>query len=244
MALVLGVDPISYGVAGAAVARPGQTELGVAGGLIGQAVPVVAVIASGGEAGEVGLLLGQRLHEGLVAVGAAARGGPHGPPTGGGTAAGRRAAQDPQPGQQQRQDQGATGSAEDDLGFGHGDPCVGCPCPAFAAVLARDASGSGAGSPGAVSFSAARRSTSRSSQVTARRMPCSSISATAILPLAAGPLLGIVPVDLAGHGYGSSTIFLILGGCLLALPRHRPVVGWVVTVKVELPAASCTAQTT
>lgn len=39
--LVLGVDPISYGVAGAAVAIAGQTELGVAGGLMGQPVPVV-----------------------------------------------------------------------------------------------------------------------------------------------------------------------------------------------------------
>jgi UbiD family decarboxylase len=46
VALVLGVDPISYGVAGAAVARPGQTELGVAGGLIGEAVPVVAAETS------------------------------------------------------------------------------------------------------------------------------------------------------------------------------------------------------
>ena len=46
VALVLGADPISYGVAGAAVARPGQTELGVAGGLIGQAVPVVAAETS------------------------------------------------------------------------------------------------------------------------------------------------------------------------------------------------------
>ena len=47
------------------------------------------------------------------------------------------------------------------------------------------------------------------------------ISATAMLPLAAGPLLGIVPVERAGHGYGSSTIFLILGGCLLALALER-----------------------
>jgi len=39
--LVLGVDPITYGIAGAAVATEGQTELGVAGGLIGQALPVV-----------------------------------------------------------------------------------------------------------------------------------------------------------------------------------------------------------
>ncbi len=39
--LVLGVDPISYGVAGASVATEGQTELGVAGGLIGHALPVV-----------------------------------------------------------------------------------------------------------------------------------------------------------------------------------------------------------
>ena len=36
-----------------------------------------------------------------------------------------------------------------------------------------------------------------------------------MLPLAAGPLLGIVGVEEAGKGYGSSTIFLILGGCLL-----------------------------
>ncbi len=47
------------------------------------------------------------------------------------------------------------------------------------------------------------------------------IPATAMLPLAAGPLLGIVPVERAGHGYGSSTIFLILGGCLLALALER-----------------------
>ena len=39
--LVLGVDPITYGIAGASVATGEQTELGVAGGLIGQAVPVV-----------------------------------------------------------------------------------------------------------------------------------------------------------------------------------------------------------
>jgi 4-hydroxy-3-polyprenylbenzoate decarboxylase len=39
--LVLGVDPITYGIAGAAVAASGQTELGVAGGLMGQALPVV-----------------------------------------------------------------------------------------------------------------------------------------------------------------------------------------------------------
>jgi UbiD family decarboxylase len=39
--LVLGVDPITYGVAGATLARPGQTELGVAGGLAGRPVPVV-----------------------------------------------------------------------------------------------------------------------------------------------------------------------------------------------------------
>jgi UbiD family decarboxylase len=39
--LVLGIDPISYGVAGAAVAVGDQTELGVAGGLMGRAVPVV-----------------------------------------------------------------------------------------------------------------------------------------------------------------------------------------------------------
>ena len=47
------------------------------------------------------------------------------------------------------------------------------------------------------------------------------IAATAMLPLAAGPLLGIVTVEKAGHGYGSSTIFLILGGCLLALALER-----------------------
>jgi sodium-dependent dicarboxylate transporter 2/3/5 len=47
------------------------------------------------------------------------------------------------------------------------------------------------------------------------------IPATAMMPLAAGPLLGIVPVERAGHGYGSSTIFLILGGCLLALALER-----------------------
>lgn len=47
------------------------------------------------------------------------------------------------------------------------------------------------------------------------------IAATAMLPLAAGPLLGIVPVERAGHAYGSSTIFLILGGCLLALALER-----------------------
>jgi len=47
------------------------------------------------------------------------------------------------------------------------------------------------------------------------------IPATAMLPLAAGPLLGIVPVERAGHGYGSSTIYLILGGCLLALALER-----------------------
>ncbi len=39
--LVLGVDPITYGVAGSAVAVGEQTELGVAGGLMGQAIPVV-----------------------------------------------------------------------------------------------------------------------------------------------------------------------------------------------------------
>jgi len=47
------------------------------------------------------------------------------------------------------------------------------------------------------------------------------IPATAMLPLAAGPLLGIVPVERAGYGYGSATIFLILGGCLLALALER-----------------------
>jgi sodium-dependent dicarboxylate transporter 2/3/5 len=47
------------------------------------------------------------------------------------------------------------------------------------------------------------------------------IPATAMLPLAAGPLLGIVTVERAGVAYGSSTIFLILGGCLLALALER-----------------------
>jgi len=47
------------------------------------------------------------------------------------------------------------------------------------------------------------------------------IAATSILPLAAGPLLGIVGVEEAGKGYGSSTIFLILGGCLLGLALER-----------------------
>src|SRR5262245_23813463 len=47
------------------------------------------------------------------------------------------------------------------------------------------------------------------------------IAATSMLPLAAGPLLGIVGVEEAGKGYGSSTIFLILGGCLLALALER-----------------------
>ena len=47
------------------------------------------------------------------------------------------------------------------------------------------------------------------------------IAATSILPLAAGPLLGIVGVEEAGRGYGSSTIFLILGGCLLGLALER-----------------------
>lgn len=60
------------------------------------------------------------------------------------------------------------------------------------------------------------------------------IPATALVPLAAGPLLGIVPVEQAGHGYGSSTIFLILGGCLLALSLerwqlHRRIAYWIVT---------------
>jgi sodium-dependent dicarboxylate transporter 2/3/5 len=59
------------------------------------------------------------------------------------------------------------------------------------------------------------------------------IPATAMLPLAAGPLLGIVPVERAGHGYGSSTIYLILGGCLLALALerwqlHRRIAYWIV----------------
>ena len=44
--LVLGVDPITYGVAGAAVAVGEQTELGVAGGLAGRAVPVVRAESS------------------------------------------------------------------------------------------------------------------------------------------------------------------------------------------------------
>lgn len=47
------------------------------------------------------------------------------------------------------------------------------------------------------------------------------IPATSMLPLAAGPLLGIADVETAGHGYGSSTIFLILGGCFLALALER-----------------------
>jgi sodium-dependent dicarboxylate transporter 2/3/5 len=47
------------------------------------------------------------------------------------------------------------------------------------------------------------------------------IAATSMLPLAAAPLLGIVPVEEAGHAYGSSTIFLILGGCLLAVALER-----------------------
>jgi sodium-dependent dicarboxylate transporter 2/3/5 len=42
-----------------------------------------------------------------------------------------------------------------------------------------------------------------------------------MLPLAAGPLLGVADVETAGHGYGSSTIFLILGGCFLALALER-----------------------
>ena len=49
----------------------------------------------------------------------------------------------------------------------------------------------------------------------------SPIPATSMLPLAAGPLLGIADVETAGHGYGSSTIFLILGGCFLALALER-----------------------
>jgi sodium-dependent dicarboxylate transporter 2/3/5 len=59
------------------------------------------------------------------------------------------------------------------------------------------------------------------------------IPATSMLPLAAGPLLGIADVETAGHGYGSSTIFLILGGCFSLparalesspdrLPDHEP----------------------
>lgn len=47
------------------------------------------------------------------------------------------------------------------------------------------------------------------------------IAATAMLPLAAGPLLGVVTLERAGHGYGSTTIFLILGGCLLARALER-----------------------
>jgi sodium-dependent dicarboxylate transporter 2/3/5 len=47
------------------------------------------------------------------------------------------------------------------------------------------------------------------------------IAATSMLPLAAGPLLGIVGIEEAGKGYGSSTIFLILGGCLLGLALER-----------------------
>jgi len=39
--LVLGADPITYGVAGAALATPGQTELGVVGGIMGRALEVV-----------------------------------------------------------------------------------------------------------------------------------------------------------------------------------------------------------
>lgn len=47
------------------------------------------------------------------------------------------------------------------------------------------------------------------------------IAATSMLPLAAGPLLGVADVETAGHAYGSSTIFLILGGCFLALALER-----------------------
>jgi solute carrier family 13 (sodium-dependent dicarboxylate transporter), member 2/3/5 len=47
------------------------------------------------------------------------------------------------------------------------------------------------------------------------------IAATSMVPLAGGPLLGIVPIEEAGHAYGSSTIFLILGGCLLAIALER-----------------------
>ena len=39
--VMLGLDPITYGVAGATIAVDGQTELGVAGGLAGRALPVV-----------------------------------------------------------------------------------------------------------------------------------------------------------------------------------------------------------
>lgn len=40
-ALVLGADPVTYGVAASTIARPGQAELAVAGGLLGEAVRVV-----------------------------------------------------------------------------------------------------------------------------------------------------------------------------------------------------------
>lgn len=39
--VVLGADPITYGVAGAALAMPGQTELGVVGGVMGRPLEVV-----------------------------------------------------------------------------------------------------------------------------------------------------------------------------------------------------------
>jgi UbiD family decarboxylase len=41
VALVLGTDPITYGVAGAALATPGQTEFGVVGGIMGRPLEVV-----------------------------------------------------------------------------------------------------------------------------------------------------------------------------------------------------------
>jgi 4-hydroxy-3-polyprenylbenzoate decarboxylase len=39
--LVLGADPITYGVAGAALATPGQTEFGIVGGIMGRPLEVV-----------------------------------------------------------------------------------------------------------------------------------------------------------------------------------------------------------
>lgn len=47
------------------------------------------------------------------------------------------------------------------------------------------------------------------------------IAATSMLPLAAGPLLGISTAETAGQGYASATIFLILGGCFIALALER-----------------------
>jgi len=72
------------------------------------------------------------------------------------------------------------------------------------------------------------------------------IAATAMLPLAAGPLLGIVTVEKAGHGYGSSTIFLILGGCLLALALerwhlHRRIAYTIVTLAGSSARGLCSA---